>query len=70
MPETGYGPDYKFSGEKMTVTMALYRAKGIDEAIRLTNAIQGYQGQGHSCGIYSQSDANIMKLPKAPRPAA
>lgn len=62
VPETGYGPDHKFSGEKMTVTMALYRARDIDEAIRLTNAIQAYQGQGHSCGIYSTSDENIMKL--------
>ncbi|MET1754657.1 aldehyde dehydrogenase family protein [Novosphingobium sp. RD2P27] len=62
VPETGYGPDYKFSGEKMTVTMALYRAKDIDEAIELTNAIQSYQGQGHSCGIYSTSDENIQKL--------
>jgi sulfoacetaldehyde dehydrogenase len=62
VPETGYGPDHKFSGEKMTVTMALYRAKDIDDAIRLTNAIQGYQGQGHSCGIYSRSDENITKL--------
>jgi sulfoacetaldehyde dehydrogenase len=32
-----------------------------------TNAIQAYQGQGHSCGIYSQSDANIMKLANATR---
>jgi sulfoacetaldehyde dehydrogenase len=62
VPETGAGPDYPFSGEKMTVTMALYRAKDIDEAIALTNAIQSYQGQGHSCGIYSNSDENIMKL--------
>ena len=62
VPETGFGPDYKFSGEKMTVTMALYRAKDIDEAITLTNNIQAYQGQGHSCGIYSTSDENIMKL--------
>ena len=62
VPETGAGPDYPFSGEKMTVTMALYRAKDIDEAIDLTNRIQAYQGQGHSCGIYSRSDANIMKL--------
>jgi len=62
VPETGYGADHKFSGEKMTVTMALYRAKDIDDAVRLTNAIQGYQGQGHSCGIYSTSDENIMKL--------
>lgn len=62
VPETGTGPDYKFSGEKMTVTMTLYRAKDIDEAVALTNAIQAYQGQGHSCGIYSNSDENIMKL--------
>ncbi len=67
IPETGTGPDHPFSGEKMTVAMALYRAKNIDEAITLTNQIQAYQGQGHSCGIYSQSDANIMKLANATR---
>jgi len=65
VPETGAGPDHPFSGEKMTVTMALYRAKDLDEAIALTNAIQAYQGQGHSCGIYSTSDENIMKLAMA-----
>jgi len=65
VPETGAGPDHPFSGEKMTVTMALYRAKDLDEAIELTNAIQAYQGQGHSCGIYSTSDENIMKLAMA-----
>jgi sulfoacetaldehyde dehydrogenase len=62
VPETGAGPDYPFSGEKLTVTMALYKVKDIDEAIELTNRIQEYQGQGHSCGIYSYNDANIMKL--------
>lgn len=62
VPETGVGKEHPFSGEKMTVTMALYRVKDIDEAIALTNRIQSYQGQGHSCGIYSQSDENIMKL--------
>ncbi|MES2493587.1 MAG: aldehyde dehydrogenase family protein [Pseudomonadota bacterium] len=62
VPETGAGPDYPFSGEKMTVTMALYRARDLEHAIELTNAIQSYQGQGHSCGIYSRSDENILKL--------
>jgi sulfoacetaldehyde dehydrogenase len=62
VPETGAGKDHPFSGEKMTVTMALYRAKDIDEAIAITNQVQTYQGMGHSCGIYSTSDANIMKL--------
>ncbi len=67
VPETGTGPDFPFSGEKLTVTMALYRVADIDEAIAMTNRIQAYQGQGHSCGIYSTSDANIMKLAAATR---
>jgi len=62
VPETEFGAQAPFSGEKLSVTMALYRAKDIDDAIRITNGIQAYQGQGHSCGIYSTSDANILKL--------
>ncbi len=62
VPEDGYGPEHPFSGEKLTVIMAVYRPKDIDAAIKLTNDIQSYQGQGHSCGIYSNSDENIMKL--------
>lgn len=62
VPETGAGPDYPFSGEKLSVTMALYKVKDIDEAVALTNKIQAYQGQGHSCGIYSYNDDNILKL--------
>ncbi len=65
VPETGAGPDYPFSGEKLSVVMTLYKAKDIDDAIRLTNEIQAYQGQGHSCGIYSRSDENILKLANA-----
>mgnify|MGYP003324905168 FL=1 len=62
VPETGWGEDFPFSGEKLSVIMALYRASDIEHAIELTNNIQAYQGQGHSCGIYSNSDENIMKL--------
>ena len=62
VPETGYGAEFPFSGEKLTVVMTLYKVKDIDEAIAMTNNIQGYQGQGHSCGIYSRSDENILKL--------
>jgi len=65
VPEDGFGPEHPFSGEKLSVIMALYRATDIDHAIRLTNDIQGYQGRGHSCGIYSQNHDNIMKLADA-----
>lgn len=62
VPETGFGADHPFSGEKLSVTMALYRAKDIDEAIRITNGVQDYQGRGHSCGIYSTNEDNILRL--------
>lgn len=62
VPETGTGEDHPFSGEKMSVTMAFYKVKDIDEAIALTNKIQSYQGQGHSCGIYSNNDDNILRF--------
>lgn len=67
VPETNWGPEFPFSGEKLSVVMTLYRVRDIDDAIRHTNGIQAYQGQGHSCGIYSNSDANIMKLANATR---
>lgn len=62
MPEDGVGPKHPYSGEKLSPIMAFYRVKNIDEAIELTNEIQEYQGKGHSCGIYSTSDENILKL--------
>ncbi|MEH6518980.1 MAG: aldehyde dehydrogenase family protein [Halioglobus sp.] len=65
VPETGAGPDHPFSGEKLSVVMALYKVKDIDHAIALTNDIQAYQGQGHSCGIYSYNDDNIMSFAHA-----
>lgn len=61
VPETGAGPEFPFSGEKMSITMAYYKVKDLDEAIELTNKIQAYQGQGHSCGIYSYDDNNILR---------
>ena len=65
VPENGWGKEHPFSGEKMSVIMALYKADNIDHAIELKNNIQAYQGQGHSCGIYSNSDDNIMRLANA-----
>ncbi len=62
MPEDGVGPAHPYSGEKLSAILALYRVSDIDEAVSLTNEIQEYQGKGHSCGIYSKSDENIMKL--------
>lgn len=62
MPETGTGPEHPYSGEKLSVIMAFYKVDNIDDAVTLTNDIQTYQGMGHSCGIYSTNDENILKL--------
>lgn len=62
VPEEGVGPENPFSGEKLSAIMAFYKVKCIDEAVELTNRIQAYQGMGHSCGIYSRNDDNILKL--------
>ena len=62
VPYDGVGPEHPFSGEKLSAVMALYKVADIHEAVRLTNAIQEYQGMGHSCGIYSNSDDNILIL--------
>ena len=62
VPYDGVGPEHPFSGEKLSAVMALYKVADIYEAVELTNAIQEYQGMGHSCGIYSNSDANILTL--------
>lgn len=66
VPETNFGPAHPFSGEKMSVTMALYRIPdSIDAAIDYTNGIQAYQGMGHSCGIYTNKDDHVLKLAHA-----
>jgi sulfoacetaldehyde dehydrogenase len=61
--EEGVGPDHPFSGEKLSVVLALYRYPGdIDRAISLVNAITDYQGRGHTCGIHTRSDEHVMAL--------
>ena len=59
--ETVYGSDSPFAGEKMCVTIAIYKAKDLDDAIRIVNENQAYSGAGHSCGIYSNTPENVEK---------
>ena len=68
--ETGAGPAHPFSGEKLSVVLALYRYTGpIDGAIDLVNAITGYQGLGHTCGIHTSSDEHVQALAMRTRTA-
>ena len=60
--ESGVGPDYPFSGEKLSVVVAIYKYKEFQEAIDKVNEITSYQGKGHSCGIHSTNDEHIREL--------
>lgn len=68
--ESGAGPDHPFSGEKLSVVLALYRYAGdIGNAVRQVNAITDYQGHGHTCGIHTRLDDHVMALALGTRTA-
>ncbi len=60
--ENGVGPSHPFSGEKLSVVVAVFKFGKFDEAVDRVNEITRYQGMGHSCGIHSFNEENIMKL--------
>jgi sulfoacetaldehyde dehydrogenase len=60
--ETGYGADYPFSGEKLSVVVTFYTADDFSSAIDLVNGIHAHSGAGHSCGIHSTREDRIMEL--------
>lgn len=60
--EHGTGREFPFSGEKLSPVLAVYRAADFDAAYAVTAAIYEYQGKGHSVGIHTRSDANVMRL--------
>lgn len=60
--ETGVGPDYPFSGEKLSMVVTIFKYNEFQEAVDKVNAITNYHGRGHSCGIHSFNDDHIMTL--------
>lgn len=68
--EDGAGPDHPFSGEKLSVVLALYRYGGdIGAAVDQVNRITDYQGLGHTCGIHTRTDAHVDALAHGTRTA-
>jgi len=60
--ETGAGREHPFSGEKLSPVLAVYRARDFDHAFDIVRAIYDYQGNGHSCGIYTENEAHVRRL--------
>lgn len=60
--ETGAGPSFPFSGEKLAPVLAVYRARDFDEAFALTRRIYDYQGKGHSVLLHSRDETQALRL--------
>jgi len=60
--EGGIGPGFEFSGEKITVTLAVYRYADFDDAVSTVQKILAHQGAGHSCGIHTSDLNHALQL--------
>jgi len=60
--ESNIGKQYKYSTEKLGVVLAVFKARGFDDALDKVRQIFETGGRGHSCGIYSFNDDHINRL--------
>jgi sulfoacetaldehyde dehydrogenase len=62
IPASGIGPDHPESGEKLSLVVAVYRAKDFADAKAISARVLAHQGAGHSIGIHTADDARAMEL--------
>jgi sulfoacetaldehyde dehydrogenase len=60
--ESGVGKASPFSGEKLSLVLTVYKVPDFDAAFSLIKEIYEYQGAGHSVGIHTKNDAQVMRL--------
>ena len=56
------GREHRFSSEKLTTLMAVFRYHGFDDALDKVRRIYEVAGKGHSCGIFSYDEDHIDAL--------
>jgi sulfoacetaldehyde dehydrogenase len=62
IPASGIGPDHPESGEKLSLVVAVYRARDFADANAISASVLAHQGAGHSIGIHTSDDARAMEL--------
>ena len=60
--EDKIGKEHRFSGEKLSPVLSIFKYKGFDNALKMVEKIFEVGGKGHSCGIYSFNDKHIDAL--------
>ena len=58
----GVGPEFPFSGEKLSPVLAFYSAEDFDAAATLADRLLRHQGAGHSVGLHSHADDRATGL--------
>jgi acetaldehyde dehydrogenase/alcohol dehydrogenase len=61
-PITGVGPDHPLSAEKLFPVLAVYRAKSVDEALKVCIDVNHNGGLGHTAVVFSNNDEVIQKF--------
>ncbi|WP_254434705.1 aldehyde dehydrogenase family protein [Magnetospirillum sp. UT-4] len=60
--EDGVGKAHPFSGEKLSLVLAVYRAADFNAAKDQVRRILDFQGRGHSCGIHTNDMDHARRL--------
>ena len=60
--EENFDADSKFTDEKLSLVLTVYRARDFDDAVALVTDILNVQGKGHSCGIHTTDQSQPVRL--------
>ncbi len=60
--ESGIGPKYLFSGEKLSPVLTVFKADDFNHAKNIAHEILNYQGIGHSIGIHTNKNERVLEL--------
>ena len=60
--EKGVGPEYPFSGEKLSPVLTVYRARDFDHAMQIVERIYAFIGAGHSVGLHTTRNERAVVL--------
>lgn len=64
VPETGVGPEYPFSKEKLSPVLGYYIAENKEDALDKCEKLIEYGGLGHSAVIHSEDEETILEFSK------
>lgn len=62
LPASGIGEQFPESGEKLSLSVAMYRARDFEAAVDTARRVLAHQGAGHSIGLHSQNDDRALRL--------